>query len=157
MNGAWNGRARPDSLEHDLRVRLAEVEPSVPWPDRALADSTSGRPVATAILGAGPAGLTAAYVLARRGQRGAVFEADGSVGGIAKTVAFNGYRFDLGGHRFYTKLKTVQRMWEQALGEDLLVRDRLSRIYYRGKYFVRCPTFLRRDIGTPRRTLSRNG
>jgi protoporphyrinogen oxidase len=136
MNEGRIGRVRPDSLDHDLRVRLADVQQrSGPWPDRAVTDSSSGSPVATAILGAGPAGLTAAYVLARRGQRGAVFEADGSVGGIAKTVEFNGYRFDLGGHRFFTKLQTVQRLWEQVLGEDFLTRDRLSRIYYRGKYF----------------------
>ncbi len=57
-----------------------------------------------AVLGAGPAGLTAAYVLGLRGVRGTVYEADGVVGGIAKTVEYDGYRFDLGGHRFFTKL-----------------------------------------------------
>ena len=87
------------------------------------------------MLGAGPAGLTAAHVLAARGKPGAVFEADGTVGGIAKTVVFDGYRFDLGGHRFYTKLAPVQRLWEQTLGEDFLRRKRLSRIYYRGRFF----------------------
>src|ERR687885_1146664 len=89
----------------------------------------------TAILGAGPAGLTAAYVLALRGRQAEVFEADGVVGGIAKTVEFDGYRFDLGGHRFFTKLKPVARLWEEMLGPELLTRPRLSRIYYRGKYF----------------------
>ncbi len=88
------------------------------------------------MLGAGPAGLTAAYVLARRGAHGVVFEADGTVGGIAKTVVYDGYRFDLGGHRFFTKLSIVQRLWEEVLGDDLLVRPRLSRIYYDGKYFA---------------------
>jgi protoporphyrinogen oxidase len=88
-----------------------------------------------AVLGAGPAGLTAAHVLARQGVKGTVFEADGVVGGIAKTVEFNGYRFDLGGHRFYTKLKPVERLWEEMLGDEFLMRPRLSRIYYRNQYF----------------------
>jgi protoporphyrinogen oxidase len=87
------------------------------------------------VLGAGPAGLTAAHVLASRGVQGAVYEADGAVGGIAKTVKFDGYRFDLGGHRFYTKLGPVQRLWEETLGEDFLVRSRMSRIYYGGRLF----------------------
>ena len=88
------------------------------------------------MLGAGPAGLTAAHVLALRGQRGTVFEADGIVGGLAKTVECNGYRFDLGGHRFFTKLAPIQRLWETTLGEEFLVRPRLSRIYYEGKYLA---------------------
>ena len=92
--------------------------------------------VGTAVLGAGPAGLTAAYVLANRGVSATVFEADGVVGGIAKTVEFSGYRFDLGGHRFFTKLRPVERLWEEMLGEELLTRPRLSRIYYQGKYLA---------------------
>ena len=90
----------------------------------------------TAVLGAGPAGLTAAYVLGLRGVPAAVYEADGTVGGIAKTVEYNGYRFDLGGHRFFTKFAQVQRLWEEMLGDELLVRPRLSRIYYDGKYLA---------------------
>jgi protoporphyrinogen oxidase len=96
---------------------------------------SDGDGLGTAVLGAGPAGLTAAWVLARRGQRGTVLEADGTVGGIAKTVEFDGYRFDLGGHRFYTKLEPVLRLWEEMLGNELLTRPRLSRIYYRGRFF----------------------
>jgi protoporphyrinogen oxidase len=88
-----------------------------------------------AVLGAGPAGLTSAWTLAQRGYRGTVLEADGTVGGIAKTVEFQGYRFDLGGHRFYTKLEPVRRLWEQMLGPELLTRPRLSRIYYRNRFF----------------------
>ncbi len=88
------------------------------------------------VLGAGPAGLTAAYVLGVRGASGAVYEADGVVGGIAKTVEYNGYRFDLGGHRFFTKFPQVQRLWEDVLGDEFRVRPRLSRIYYDGKYFA---------------------
>jgi protoporphyrinogen oxidase len=98
-------------------------------------DVQQGGNAGVAVLGAGPAGLTAADVLARRGVAGTVFEADGVVGGIAKTVEFRGFRFDLGGHRFYTKLPSVQRLWEEMLGADFAVRPRLSRIYYRGRYF----------------------
>jgi protoporphyrinogen oxidase len=88
------------------------------------------------VLGGGPAGLTAGLVLARRGVTGVVLEADRQVGGIAKTVERGGFRFDLGGHRFYTKLDPVQRLWERTLGDELLVRPRLSRILYRGEYFA---------------------
>ena len=70
--------------------------------------------VGTAVLGAGPAGLTAAYVLARRGSRAAVFEAGGQVGGIARTVVHDGYRFDLGGHRFFTKVGVIQSLWRRC-------------------------------------------
>ena len=89
----------------------------------------------TAVLGGGPAGLTSAWMLARAGEPATVFEADGTVGGIAKTVEFDGYRFDLGGHRFYTKLEPVQRLWQEMLGSELLTRPRLSRIYYRDRFF----------------------
>jgi protoporphyrinogen oxidase len=88
-----------------------------------------------AVIGAGPAGLTSAWVLARAGHDATVLEADGTVGGISKTVEFDGYRFDLGGHRFYTKLIPVLRLWEEMLGDQLLTRPRLSRIYYRDRFF----------------------
>jgi protoporphyrinogen oxidase len=100
--------------------------------ERSIGDDRS---VGVAVLGAGPAGLTGAYALALRRRHAAVFEADGVVGGLAKTVEFNGYRFDLGGHRFFTKLKPIERLWEHVLGDELLTRPRLSRIYYDGKYF----------------------
>ncbi len=87
------------------------------------------------ILGAGPAGLTAAYELARKGVASVVVEQDPVVGGLARTVEYNGYRFDIGGHRFFTKLPQIEKIWKDVLGEDLLVRPRLSRIYYRGKFF----------------------
>jgi protoporphyrinogen oxidase len=86
------------------------------------------------VIGAGPAGLTAADVLARRGERAVVFEADVQVGGIARTVERDGYRFDLGGHRFFTKLAPVQRLWEETLGDEFLTRPRLSRIRFGGRY-----------------------
>src|SRR5918998_657490 len=87
-----------------------------------------------AVLGAGPAGLTAGYLLARRGVPVIVFEADDQVGGIAKTVERDGYRFDLGGHRFFTKSAEVDALWRDLLGDELLLRPRLSRIRWRGRF-----------------------
>jgi protoporphyrinogen oxidase len=87
-----------------------------------------------AVLGGGPAGLTAGYVLARRNRPVVVFEAGDQVGGLARTVVRDGYRFDLGGHRFFTKSDEVQRLWLEVLGDELLVRERLSRIYWRGRF-----------------------
>ncbi len=89
----------------------------------------------TLVVGAGPAGLTAAYEIARNGERSVVAERDPVVGGIARTLSFRGYRFDIGGHRFFTKVPEVQAIWEELLGEDFLVRPRLSRIYYNGHFF----------------------
>ncbi len=87
------------------------------------------------IIGGGPAGLTAAYELNKSGIRSEVFEKDDIVGGISRTVNYKGYRFDIGGHRFFTKVKVVQDMWDEVLRRDFLLRDRLSRIYYRKKFF----------------------
>jgi len=87
-----------------------------------------------AVLGAGPAGLTAGFALAQAAQPVVVFEADSQVGGLARTVERDGYRFDLGGHRFFTKSVEVQRLWHEVLGEELLVRSRLSRIFWRGRF-----------------------
>ena len=87
-----------------------------------------------AVLGGGPAGLTAGYVLARAERAVVVFEAEHQVGGLARTVVRDGYRFDLGGHRFFTKSAEVQALWEQVLGDELLVRERLSRIFWRGRF-----------------------
>jgi protoporphyrinogen oxidase len=92
--------------------------------------------VGTAVLGGGPAGLTAAYVLAQREEPGIVFEAGERVGGIAQTVEVDGFRFDLGGHRFFTKLKPVAAFWESMLDDEFLTRPRLSRIYFSGRFFA---------------------
>ena len=89
----------------------------------------------TVIVGAGPAGLTAALELGRLGREGVVFEADELVGGISRSVPFRGCRMDIGGHRFFTKVPEVEALWHEILGDDLLVRPRLSRIYYRGRFF----------------------
>ena len=83
------------------------------------------------VIGAGPAGLTAAYELARRKVAVTVLEKDQQVGGIARTVTYRGFRFDIGGHRFFTKVAVVARLWRHLLGADFLTRPRLSRIVYR--------------------------
>ena len=88
----------------------------------------------TLILGGGPAGLTAGYLLAKLGRPVVVLEAEEQVGGLAKTVVRDGYRFDLGGHRFFTKSPEVESLWLELLGEELLLRPRLSRIYWNGRF-----------------------
>ena len=92
-------------------------------------------PQSVAIIGGGPAGLTAAYCLQKRGGRPIVLEESSQVGGIARTEVYKGYRFDIGGHRFFTKVKPVEMLWKEVLPNDFLRRPRMSRIYYRGKYF----------------------
>jgi protoporphyrinogen oxidase len=87
-----------------------------------------------AVLGGGPAGLTAGYRLAQRGIPVVVFEAEDQVGGIAKTEVRDGYRFDLGGHRFFTKSKEVDDLWHEVMKEEFLKRPRMSRIYWNGKF-----------------------
>ncbi|HEV7685056.1 MAG TPA: FAD-dependent oxidoreductase, partial [Acidimicrobiia bacterium] len=88
------------------------------------------------VIGAGPAGLTAAYKLGQRGQTCTVFEADDVVGGISRTVERDGWRFDIGGHRFFTKVSEVEDFWHEILPPgDFLMRPRMSRIYYNNKFF----------------------
>src|SRR5436190_15812613 len=87
------------------------------------------------VAGAGPAGLTAAYLLSRRGIDVRVYEKDQRVGGLAQTAEYKGFKFDIGGHRFFTKVGAVNTLWRQMLGADFLKRPRLSRIYYRSKFF----------------------
>jgi protoporphyrinogen oxidase len=88
------------------------------------------------IIGGGPAGLTAAFELTRRGAPVLVCEQDQQVGGLARTVEHHGFRFDIGGHRFFTKVPIVEQLWREVLGADFLTRPRLSRIYYRGRFFM---------------------
>jgi len=87
------------------------------------------------IIGAGPAGLTAAYELSKLGMRSTLLEADDQVGGLSRTENYRGYRFDIGGHRFFSKVPLINQLWHEMLGEDFLLRPRLSRIHYRGHFF----------------------
>ncbi len=88
------------------------------------------------IIGAGPAGLTAGYELARHGYHAEVLEADARyVGGLARTVEYHGFRFDIGGHRFFSKNREIEALWTELLGTRMLECARLSRVYYRGRFF----------------------
>ncbi len=87
----------------------------------------------TIVIGAGPAGLAAARELAIAGRPVTVLEQDEVVGGISRTVEYEGFRFDIGGHRFFTRLTEVERVWDEIMGDDFLTRQRLSRIFYRGR------------------------
>src|SRR5438445_3980446 len=93
---------------------------------------TPERPVV--VLGGGPAGLTAGYLLAKQGKAVVVLESTDQVGGIARTEVRDGYRFDLGGHRFFTKVTEVDDLWHEIMKEEFLKRPRQSRIYWRGKF-----------------------
>ncbi|MEQ1725463.1 MAG: NAD(P)/FAD-dependent oxidoreductase [Sphingopyxis sp.] len=89
-----------------------------------------------AIIGAGPAGLTAAYLLTKQGYKVTVIEKDERyVGGISRTVEHQGFRFDIGGHRFFSKAKEVVDLWNEILPDDFIQRPRMSRIYYEGKFY----------------------
>lgn len=91
------------------------------------------------IIGAGPAGLATAYELLQHDRLGDfdidIYEMDRTVGGIAKTLQHNGYRFDLGGHRFYTKFPEIEAFYGTFLGSEMLTRPRLSRIYYEKRFY----------------------
>ncbi|MFP5327602.1 MAG: FAD-dependent oxidoreductase, partial [Acidimicrobiia bacterium] len=97
-------------------------------------DVTPEAPVV--VIGAGPAGLTAAYQLTKAARPVAVLEADSVVGGISRTAERDGWRFDIGGHRFFTKVAAVESLWHEILpDEDFLLRPRMSRIFYDGKLY----------------------
>ena len=89
------------------------------------------------IIGAGPGGLTAAYWLQTRFNiQSHIYESSSAIGGISQTVKRDGWRFDLGGHRFFTKLKIIDDLWHEILPtEDFLKRPRLSRIYFKNRFF----------------------
>jgi protoporphyrinogen oxidase len=102
-------------------------------------DHSGGRQsckVDVAIIGAGPAGLTAGYLLTKRGLSVAIIEKDATyVGGISRTVEHEGYRFDIGGHRFFSKSQQVVDLWNEILPDDFIQRPRMSRIYYEGRFY----------------------
>ena len=92
--------------------------------------------IETLVIGAGPAGLTAAYTLAKHCREVLVLEQDPKyVGGISRTASYKGFLFDIGGHRFFSKSKEIVDLWNEILPDDFLERPRLSRIYYRGKFY----------------------
>ena len=112
---------------------MSQAAPSdKPAPKPAGAGITPERPVV--VIGGGPAGLTAGYLLAKQAQPVIVLESTDQVGGIARTEVRDGYRFDLGGHRFFTKVKEVDDLWHEIMKEEFLKRPRQSRIYWRGKF-----------------------
>jgi len=89
------------------------------------------------VIGAGPAGLTTAYTLAKAGRPVLVLENDPKyVGGISRTVDYKGFLFDIGGHRFFSKSREVVDLWDEILPDDFIERPRLSRIYYGGKFYA---------------------
>jgi protoporphyrinogen oxidase len=96
------------------------------------------RPIFKAVIaGAGPAGLTAAYELSKQHAPVVVLESDPQyVGGISRTVNYKDFRFDIGGHRFFSKSREVEDLWTEIAGGDMLVRPRSSRIYYRGQFYT---------------------
>lgn len=90
-----------------------------------------------AVVGAGPAGLTAAYELSKQHAPVVVLESDPQyVGGISRTVNYKDFRFDIGGHRFFSKSREVEDLWTEIAGQDMLDRPRSSRIYYRGQFYT---------------------
>ena len=93
----------------------------------------ASRPVV--IIGAGPAGLTAAYELGKNGLSSILLEANKQVGGISQTVNYRDYRFDIGGHRFFSKVPMVNELWQEILGDNFLLRPRISRIHYNNQFF----------------------
>lgn len=105
--------------------------------DGLQADGSTGElNVDVAIIGAGPAGLTAGYLLTKQGKSVAIIERDTTyVGGISRTVEHDGYRFDIGGHRFFSKSQQVVDLWNEILPDDFIQRPRMSRIYYEGKFY----------------------
>ena len=108
------------------------AEPSITAVPARGEEITPDRPVL--VLGGGPAGLTAGYLLAKLGKPVIVLESTDQVGGIARTEVRDGYRFDLGGHRFFTKVKEVDDLWHEIMGDEFLKRPRKSRIYWNDKF-----------------------
>lgn len=90
---------------------------------------------ATIIIGAGPAGLAAAYELGRQGEPATVLNPSSDMGGLSRTLNYRGFRFDIGGHRFFSKVPEINALWQQVLGDEFLDRPRLSRIHYNDHFF----------------------
>lgn len=96
-----------------------------------------GEIIESIVIGAGPAGLTASYILAKHGREVLVLEQDENyVGGISRTASYKGFLFDIGGHRFFSRSKEIVDLWDELLPHDFIERPRLSRIYYRGRFYA---------------------
>ncbi len=112
------------------------VEMTTSTTNKVSGNTQSELNVDVAIIGAGPAGLTAGYLLTKQGKTVAIIEKDETyVGGISRTVEHEGYRFDIGGHRFFSKSQQVVDLWNEILPDDFIQRPRMSRIYYEGKFY----------------------
>ena len=127
LGRCWRGLEKPPAV---IDSDIIDIRSS----DENWTESNSDERVCV-IIGAGPAGLTAAYELSQTGFVPLVLEQDQIVGGIARTVEHAGYRFDIGGHRFFTKIQSIDDWWKQILDDDMLVCSRLSRIHYNNKFF----------------------
>jgi protoporphyrinogen oxidase len=115
---------------------VSETDTSDDAPSARSEQPGASGPGSIVIIGAGPAGLTAAQELNKAGVTSTVLEADDMVGGISRTVQRDKWRFDTGGHRFFTKVKRVDDFWHEILDEDdFMLRPRSSRVYYQGKFF----------------------
>lgn len=115
------------NLTEDLQALSIQVD--------AAAGAPGPMSAPVVIIGGGPAGLTAAYELMKNEVKAVVLEKDSVVGGISRTAEYKGYLFDIGGHRFFTKVGLVEKMWHEVLGGDFISRPRLSRIFYKRKFF----------------------
>ena len=115
------------SPDRDSQVSLQD--------DCASGSSSERWPVL--VIGGGPAGLSGAYELLKLApdMKPLVVEAGQRVGGIARTEEYKGYRFDIGGHRFFTKVKPVEELWQEIMGDEMIDVPRSSRIYYRGRFY----------------------
>jgi protoporphyrinogen oxidase len=142
------GRSSHKNNETRHLARMSEAEPvgelqlraldlrRASWRKEEEEAATDPAPAEVVIIGAGPAGLTAAYELSKYGRSAVVLEGDQVVGGIARTVDYKGYLFDIGGHRFFSKWEEVNRLWREILGDKFLERQRSSRILYRNRFFL---------------------
>ena len=129
------GAFRPSHTSIAVQCKVGKLEYGTRF---TLDEQTMERAIFKAVIvGAGPAGLTAAYELSKQHAPVVVLESDPEyVGGISRTVNYKDFRFDIGGHRFFSKSREVEDLWTEIAGEDMLDRPRSSRIYYRGQFYT---------------------
>jgi protoporphyrinogen oxidase len=87
------------------------------------------------ILGAGPAGLATGHELSANDTKVTILEKNDYVSGLCRTVEANGYRFDLGGHRWFTQNEELNNWFRRLMKDEIVMVNRISRIYYRGQYY----------------------